>query len=61
MVVELTTIDAQSFIEFKRHQALFQRMLETGCFDVHGGKVTLHFDADGTLRKIEKDEIVFKQ
>lgn len=61
MVIEMTTMDADLFVEFRRHQEIFARLMSTGCFDVHGGRVTLHFDSDGTLRKIEKEETVFKR
>lgn len=61
MVIELTKIDAELFVEFRRRQEVFKIMQDTGCFDVHGGSVTLHFDADGTLRKVQKDEIVFRK
>lgn len=61
MVIEMTTIDMETFARFKQHQALFKTLIEAGCFDVHGGRVTLHFDGDGELRKVEKEEIVFKK
>lgn len=59
-VVQLTPLDAQVFVEYRRHQDLFQRLLSSGVFDIHGGSAELHFDSDGTLRKIDKHETVYR-
>lgn len=59
-VVQLTPLDAQAFVEYRRHQDLFMKLLNSGVFDIHGGSAELHFDADGALRKIDKHETVFR-
>lgn len=48
--VNLMPLQAQIVIE----------MMEHGAFDVNNGSVTLHF-SDGIVRKIIKNEVIFKK
>ena len=50
--------DAQAFIE--EHEHFIKALYEGEAFSVKGGSVTLRFDDQGNLRKIEKSFISFK-
>lgn len=60
VVVNLSPADSLLFVEFRRRQDIFAELVKGGVFDLRSGSATIHFDADGILRKIEKNEVVFK-
>lgn len=48
--------EAKLFIEFKRHQHLFDLLVKKGVFSHKNAAVTLHFDQNGILQAIDKTE-----
>ena len=40
--------------------AIVSILLKTHALDMRNGSVTLHFDADGNLRKVERNDILFR-
>jgi len=58
-LIELTESDAGLFIEFRKYQDVFDMLMQTGVFDVKGGSVTIHFNAQGQIARVDKNETVF--
>jgi hypothetical protein len=50
--IELTPIDAELFIQFRKHQDQFEVLLREGVFDSYVGSKTVHKDGD-RIRLIE--------
>lgn len=55
-VIELTTIEAQSFVQFQKHRALIGLLESIKAFDVKNGSVTVHFSRLGEIVSVEKNE-----
>lgn len=60
VVISLTPQEAAMFTEFRRSQDVFMTLLKVGVFDIKGGNVTLHFDADGALRQIDRKDTLLR-
>lgn len=45
--------DVTALAEFVKHRKLFDLLRDRGVFSTKSGSVTLHFDQEGTLRKID--------
>ena len=58
--VSLTNEDAILFVEFRKLQDEFMILRKNGIFDVKNGSITIHFDSEGLVRKIETNEIKFR-
>jgi len=58
--VILTPTEAEQFIRFQKHHALFVIMEEAGAFDIGYGKVILNV-AGGVVQNIVKEEIMWKR
>jgi len=61
----LTTIflsvpDAELFLEFRRQQEVFYKLVSSGVFSIRGGSAILHFDDTGALRKIERRDMLLR-
>lgn len=56
--LELTDADARLFTEFRRQQDVWAKLLNSGALTVKNGSVVLHFDNDGSLRRIERHDIL---
>lgn len=59
--IELSPPDADLFVKFRKYQEIFKRLIDSEALDIHSGSVTMHFDADNILRKIERNDTLFKQ
>ena len=55
----MTTDDARLFVSYRKHQDLFNFLVDKGVFDTKGGSVVLHFNASGRIMKIDKQEVLF--
>lgn len=57
--IQLTEEEAKAFVDFRKYQGEFMKLVLNNVFDTAGGSVTLHFDHRGTLAKIERQQILF--
>jgi hypothetical protein len=46
--------------EIERKKDIVSKLNVSGALDVRGGSVTLHFDADGHLRKIDRNDTLLR-
>lgn len=60
LTIFLTPIEVDLFKSFREHQTDFMLLKSNGIFDVKNGSMTIHFDAEGIVRKIETNKILFK-
>jgi hypothetical protein len=44
----------------KKEQESIQAILDSGALSVRNGSVTLHFDAEGTIRQVEIKQVTFR-
>jgi len=42
------------------HNDLFVALLDSGILDMRNGSITMHYDKDGALRKIDRLQTTFK-
>lgn len=54
--IELTDIEAKSFIRFQKHRAIIELLESVKAFDVKSGSVTIHFNSFGGIVSITKEE-----
>lgn len=47
-------------MEQSKTRMTIEALLQSGALNTRNGSVTLHFDADGTLRKVETNQILFR-
>lgn len=59
--IEMTPLEIDSLIAFRKHQSTFEVLHNAGVFDVRNGKVTMNFDASGGLEEIKLDIVRFKR
>lgn len=60
-VIELNAQEAQSFLEWREHQTLFDKLRNLGVFGVRNGHAELHFDMDGNLSSASLHFKVFQK
>lgn len=46
--------------DIARKQEIVSKLNTSGAFDVRGGSVTLHFDGDGLLRKVDRSDTLLR-
>lgn len=51
--VQMTTADAQLFVEMQKHYAFVKLMESIGAFEIKSGSVTVHFDALGAIGSVD--------
>lgn len=51
--IELNDEEVSAFLMFRKHQDLFQSMIDAHLHEVKGGQATLHFRPDGQLMNVE--------
>ena len=51
VIVELSPIDAELFIQFQKHYLEFKYLIERRVFDIKSGSATIHFDSVGNMAK----------
>ncbi len=55
-IVQLSEIEAASFVRFQKHRAFIELLESVGAFDVKSGSVTVHFSALGGIVSVTKEE-----
>lgn len=53
------TLSPRPFEEVERYRANLHVLFENDALNTRSGKVTLHFDHEGTIQKIEADKILW--
>lgn len=53
ITLDLTDLEAEQFKSWRENQDKFNTLLEAGVFNIKGAPVTIHFDAESNIRKIE--------
>lgn len=56
--IELTEEEAELFKIFVKHFADFEKLLKAGFCDFKNGKMIIHRDFNGKLRKIEIERVI---
>ena len=59
VTIILNTPDAILFRDYQKFHATFALMVKAGVFDVKHGKVIIHFDTNGNIQKIERNDDLF--
>jgi hypothetical protein len=59
VTVILTTPEAEMFKSFNQFHATFALMVTKGVFDVKNGSITMHFDNEGNIQRIERKDDLF--
>ena len=59
VTIFLTTPEAVMFRDFQQFHATFALLCSSGVFDTKNGNVTIHFDSQGHIQKIEKNESLY--
>lgn len=57
--VDLTEEEAKLFLEFRKYQDTFKKMIDCGVFETQPGSIILHFNLDGVLSKIDRNQVLF--
>lgn len=57
--VEMTEDEASRFIAYQQYHDIFNVLLDNGVFDTKNGSVVLHFNFQGQLMKIDRNQILF--
>jgi len=55
-VIELTPIEAESFIIFQKHRALIGLLESMGAFNIRNGSIEIHFSRLGEIVSVDKHE-----
>lgn len=59
--IEITTPEAIAFRQFMQFHSNFMLLVNNGVFNVKDGSVRLHFDHDGNVRKIEREDTLYNE
>lgn len=59
VTIFLTTPEAIQFRSFQQFHETFFLMVNSGVFDCKNGQITLHFDSNGVIQKIERKDSLF--
>jgi len=51
--------EARKFLLFQEHYETFCLLLESGVFDVSNGSVTLHMDKQGSIKAINRSDVLY--
>ena len=52
--IQLTDLEAKTFMKFQKHRALIDLLEKIEAFEVKPGSVTIHFDTFGGITSVEK-------
>lgn len=44
----------------ERQERIVRSLISAGAFDIRGGSFTAHFDAQGELRKIDRNDTLYR-
>lgn len=59
VTIFLTPVDAELFVKFQKHHALFKLLVEHKVFDHKNANVMLNFDKDGNIASIERHDFLY--
>lgn len=59
-IISLSPEDAALFVEFRRMQDVWLKLVNSGALKIKGGNVTLHFDGNGDLRQIDRRDTLLR-
>lgn len=59
VTVILTTPEVELFKSYNQFHSTFALMVSSGVFDVKSGSVTMHFDTNGIIQRIERKDDLF--
>ena len=51
--------EAKKFLEFQEHYDVFMLLLNSGVFDVRNGSVVLHMDKNGSIKAINRSDVLY--
>lgn len=54
--IQLSDTEAKLFMQFRKHQSLFELLESIKAFDTRSGSITIHFNADGKIAGVAKEE-----
>lgn len=54
--IELTNEEAILFVQFQKRYSFMQLLESVNAFDIKGGSVTVHFDRNGLIQSVDKQE-----
>jgi len=55
----LNDVDATLFLEFRKNQDAFKILSDNKIFDTQSGSVVLHFNLEGRLVKVDRNQVLF--
>jgi hypothetical protein len=55
----LTTPEAIMFRDYQKFHETFALLCSKGVFDMVNGSITMHFDSNGTIQKIERHDNLY--
>lgn len=53
--------DAKKFLLFQQYYDIFCTMIDNGVFATKNGSVSLHFDNNGTLQTIQRQDFLYSR
>lgn len=53
--------EAKLFLKFQEHYETFCLLHESGVFDVRNGSVTLHMDKEGSIKAINRSDVLYSE
>lgn len=59
VTIELNEIDAKTFMQYRKYQDTFLKLLESGVFDQHNAAITLYFDSQGVIQMIDRKDTLY--
>lgn len=59
VTVYLTASDAALFKEWQAFHAMFALFAKSGVFDMRSGSVTIHFDPQGKVQRIQRSDDLY--
>jgi hypothetical protein len=55
----LTPTDAELFKQWQHFYDVFNKLSNSGAFNIRNGSFTCHFDSQGMIKKIERHDSLF--
>lgn len=54
--IQLTDVQAKEYVELQKRYSFVQLLESLKAFDIKNGSITIHFDAIGAIRSVEKHQ-----
>jgi len=61
VTIYITEDIAKEFVLFQKNYETFKTLLDSKVFDLRGGSVTLHFDHEGVLQLIQREDVLYSR